>query len=92
MIPPMPPGYHTDGCTLWPDGNWVTCCDAHDWAWQNGADFLQSNFELGACVANHGHLLMGIVMFLGVSTIGVVFYLKNTFWPRKPQLRSDKAS
>ena len=71
----MPPGYHVDGCTWWPDGNWVKCCDAHDWAWAHGADFLSSNVDLGLCVAGTGHALMGLVMFVGVSTVGILFRL-----------------
>jgi hypothetical protein len=64
----------TDGCTLWIDGVWRSCCDAHDLAYANGMDYITSNLELGVCVAKTGHGIMGIIMTIGTMAFGWIFY------------------
>lgn len=46
--------FKTDGCTLYPDGNWLHCCIAHDmdyWIGGSYAEKEKADDELGACVA-----------------------------------------
>lgn len=72
-----------DGCTLWFNGDWKACCDAHDYAYAHAvsvADKLLADETLRQCVAMAGsadvwHWLMGFVMFVGVSIFGW-FYVK----------------
>lgn len=69
----MPSGFG-DGCTLWPNGDWVQCCDAHDWAYAQGVDKIQADLALAQCVAGTGHGVMALVMLLGVSIFGGIWY------------------
>lgn len=65
-------------CTWWPDGwptwmggtgrEWLDCCIAHDLTPKS----FSGDLALGVCVA-HVAPVMGVVMFLGVSTLGTLY-------------------
>lgn len=69
-----------NACTWWPDGwpawmggtgdEWRHCCVAHDAAAKSIADDL----AIGSCVADISPA-MGLVMTLGVLTLGTVYVL-----------------
>ena len=40
----------SDGCTLWPDLWYRSCCVIHDYADKLGVDKIESHFDLGICV------------------------------------------
>jgi hypothetical protein len=49
-LPPRP--FRTDGCSAWPDANWVQCCVAHDipyWCGGSPAQRLEADRALRAC-------------------------------------------
>lgn len=66
----LPPHrFTTDGCSLWPDGSWVSCCVDHDMAyWCGGSceDRAHADATLRQCVAEHGPVGMGTTMYVGV--------------------------
>jgi hypothetical protein len=70
----LPPHrFTTDGCSLWPDGDWVECCVDHDMAyWCGGTcdDRARADAELRDCVAAHGHGGLGRAMYVGVRVGG----------------------
>lgn len=70
-----------NGCTLWIDGwagsSWRHCCDLHDLAYLAGADKIQSDLELALCVAQTGHGAMALVMLVGVTLFGWLFYRRR---------------
>ena len=86
----------TDYCTGWPDGwpIWLggtgrewgeLCCKPHDLYYQQNADnlnwfdFLGAHWELAQCVGG----VMGAVMYAGLCTFGLLFWinLKNKYRP-----------
>lgn len=69
--------FNAGDCTFWWDGVWADCCRIHDAAYAAGLNKFQADFDLGMCVAQSGHLGMGILMFLGVTIFGIFFYKKN---------------
>lgn len=74
-LPPHP--FTTDGCSLWPDGAWVGCCVTHDIAyWCGGSreDREQADALLRGCVAEHGPVGMGTMMYVGVRAGGLPWY------------------
>jgi hypothetical protein len=53
--PPEP--FTTDGCTLFPDGKWQSCCVDHDvtyWCGGSAESRAQADEQLRACVAEKG--------------------------------------
>ena len=66
-----------DGCTLWIDGVWRACCDAHDLAYASGVDKALADVLLRDCVSATGFPLMGWIMFLGVTLFGGFFYARH---------------
>ena len=47
----------SDGCTMWPDGDWNSCCVTHDEAyWYGGTwkDRFKANYKLASCVGRSG--------------------------------------
>ena len=64
----------THFCTGWFDGVWGACCALHDAAYASGADKVRSDLELALCVAKTGHGAMALVMLIGVSIFGWLFY------------------
>jgi hypothetical protein len=99
----LPPHrFTTDGCSLWPDGTWVNCCVDHDIAyWCGGSceDREDADETLRECVAHHGPVGMGTIMYVGVRAGALPWYpfpfrwAYGWDWPRGydqlPAVRSD---
>lgn len=62
-----------DGCSLWIDGVWRHCCDAHDLAYLNGTDKIIADLDLARCVADTGNGTMALIMLAGVTLFGWLF-------------------
>lgn len=79
-LPPLP--FVSDGCSCWPDGDWVECCVRHDLAYWVGGTREQrkaADLDLKHCVAEErGHPFMGYAMYLGVRP-GGVWWLPTPF-------------
>jgi hypothetical protein len=79
---PLPPRtFESDGCSLWPDGNWLECCVQHDLSyWQGGTREARkdADLQLRNCVSAKGHPIISRIMFLGVR-IGGVWWLPTPF-------------
>jgi hypothetical protein len=87
--PPLPPGrFVSDGCSCWPDGEWLPCCVAHDLAyWRGGTrrERLAADQAMKACVARQGRAVLSHIMYVGVR-LGGVWWLPTPFrwgfgWP-----------
>lgn len=69
-----------DGCTFFPD-QWqgqslIECCAAHDEAMSTGTtwnEFVVSNTNLLYCAAEVSPVI-AIIMFVGVMTVGALFF------------------
>jgi len=71
-LPPKP--FTSDGCSCWPDGDWLACCVKHDLLyWQGGSrvERKAADLALRTCLSEQGHPIVGQVMFLGVRVVGV---------------------
>jgi hypothetical protein len=70
----LPPyAFTTDGCSAWPDGDWLECCVEHDTAYWCGGSArarAEADATLGACLARRGHPVLGDLMHLGVRIGG----------------------
>jgi hypothetical protein len=79
---PLPPNpFRSDGCSCWPDGDWVECCVEHDLPyWKGGTREARkdADLRLRECVSEKGHPIIGAVMFLGVR-LGGVWWLPTPF-------------
>jgi len=83
--------FKSDGCSCFPDGNWRDCCISHDKKYWSGGfrkDRRRADAELLSCVADRGHPVIAILMYIGVR-IGGVAFLPTPFrwgfghkWPR----------
>jgi len=72
--PHLPPHHFTtDGCSMWPDGNWQGCCVRHDEDyWCGGDDSAReaSDQAFRQCVTETDSPLMASVMYWGVRAGG----------------------
>jgi len=78
-LPPHP--FKSDGCSCWPDGDWLECCVKHDlsyWLGGTGEERKDADIALRKCVTEKGHSMLGQAMFLGVR-IGGVWWLPTPF-------------
>jgi hypothetical protein len=69
--PPNP--FTTDGCSLWPDGQWQACCVTHDvsyWCGGSAVDRKHADQRLRACVVETGHPVNAGFMYWGVRLGG----------------------
>lgn len=77
----MPDGTLSDGCSGWPNGGWVDCCDEHDRAYRCGSSsFLErrkADLNLMRCVMKKGYPRMGVLMFFGVRAFGWMPWHRN---------------
>lgn len=77
----MPADFVSDGCSLFPDGDYRNCCVEHDKAYYFGgtkAERKAADKELKACVRAKGHKYLAPMMYLGVR-IGGVAWLPTPF-------------
>lgn len=71
-----PPGFVSDGCTAFPDGNYRECCEAHDLDYFKGGSFSErraSDKRLYRCVKAKGgwkNKVRAPMMYLGVRVFG----------------------
>lgn len=75
----IPPEYKSDGCTLFPDGNYRDCCVRHDREYFQGGscrDRRRSDDRLYRCVRSKKgwyNKIVAPVMWIGVRIGGVSF-------------------
>ncbi len=75
----MPPDFKSDGCSLFPDGNYRDCCVEHDKAYYFGGSLKErsdADKQLYRCVKAKGgrcNKMTARIMWLGVRVGGVSF-------------------
>ena len=75
----MPSDFKSDGCSLFPDGNYRDCCVEHDKDYYFGGSSIErkaSDKRLYRCVkATRGwqNKVAAPIMWMGVRTLGVSF-------------------
>lgn len=68
--------FQSDGCTMWFDGEYKSCCESHDQAYfKNGGSWqarLQADNRLFVCVSKKGvgYAITAPIMWLGVRIFG----------------------
>lgn len=73
----FPPGFKSDGCSLFPDGDYHDCCVAHDLSYFGGGSWKQrwrADDQLRKCVADKKgfeHKPLSLIMWFGVRVGGV---------------------
>jgi hypothetical protein len=81
---PVPATFKSDGCSLFPDGDYRDCCVAHDYAYYNGGSWTkrwQADKKLFKCVAakkGFENKIIAPLMWLGVR-VGGVSWLPTSF-------------
>ncbi len=79
---PLPPEeFKSDGCSCWPDGEWLECCVEHDvlyWLGGSREERKQADINLQKCVRQKGHPITGKIMYYG-ARIGGVYWLPTSF-------------
>jgi hypothetical protein len=76
-----PNSFTTDGCTLFPDGTWQSCCVEHDMAYWCGGRAEErriADIEVKACVGKKGGGSAAVIMYWGVRLGGVPWL--PTYW------------
>lgn len=79
-----------DWCTLWPEGWWAHCCQAHDEAYAAQIGQALADADLMRCVAESAQggaisiasAIIAGVMFIGVRLFGRRFYKKAAEAPQ----------
>ncbi len=80
----VPANFKSDGCSLFPDGDYLDCCVAHDKAYYVGGSWTKrwrADKKLFKCVvAKKGlkHKIIAPLMWLGVR-VGGVHWLPTSF-------------
>ena len=83
-IETVPANFGSGGCSLFPDGNYIDCCTAHDKAYYFGGSWkerLKADNVLFKCVAakkGWWHKPLAVMMWSGVR-IGGVSWLPTSF-------------
>ena len=78
FVPEKP--FTSDGCTLWPDGKWRSCCVVHDmdyWCGGSRDARLEADQELRHCVMHFTNDINASLMELGVRLAG------GEIWPTR---------
>jgi hypothetical protein len=93
----MPPDFKSDGCSLFPDGNYHDCCVQHDQTYYFGGSLKErraADKALYKCVRSKGNSkLLASMIYMGVRVGGVSFLPTPFRWgfgnkfPRKEPKR-----
>ncbi len=73
--------FKSDGCSCWPDGDWVECCVRHDLVYWMGGTREQrerADLELRDCVTEKDHPVVAWMMYYGARA-GGVWWLPTPF-------------
>lgn len=79
LLPPDP--FKSDGCSCWPDSDWVECCIEHDLAyWKGGTrhERKEADRRLKECIIQKGHPVIANFMYYGVRA-GGTWWLPTSF-------------
>lgn len=82
----MPADFVSDGCSLFPDGDYADCCVEHDKAYYFGGTSKQrraADKKLYKCVAakkGFHHKIIAPIMWLGIRTFGVSWLSTSFRW------------
>jgi hypothetical protein len=71
QAPPYP--FTTDGCTLWPDGTWQSCCVEHDvlyWCGGSADARRVADEQFRACVSDHGGRALAPILYWSIRLGG----------------------
>ncbi len=93
--PVVPADFTSDGCTHFPDGNYLDCCVEHDRAYFVGGSWTQrwrADKKLYQCVAAKDKFYnksVAVIMWLGVRAFGVPWLKTKASWGfgRREKLR-----
>jgi len=66
----------SDGCTFFPDGNYVSCCEAHDAAYGAGYNKWKADMDLRNCAMRCHKPILAWIMWIGVTLFGGYSYWK----------------
>ncbi len=91
--------FRTDGCSLWSDGDWQSCCVDHDMEyWCGGTASERKDFDrmLGTCVADKEHPVLGPTMGVFVR-VGGLWVLPTPWrwgygWPWLSDMERDEST
>ena len=96
-VPELPKTFRSDGCTMFPDGNYRECCVEHDKSYFFGGSLKQrraADKELFRCVRSKGNgKFLASIIYVGVRVGGVSFLPTPFRWgfgnkfPRKEPVR-----
>ena len=88
-----PPGFVTDKCTWFPDGNYEDCCVAHDVDYYKGGKGRRaSDKRLYRCVKAKKGKFRASMMYLGVRVFGGSFLPTPFRWGfGKKKMKREKA-
>lgn len=99
--PELPADFKSDGCSMFPDGNYRECCEAHDKAYFFGGSLKErrtADKELYRCVRSKGNgKFLASMIYVGVRVGGVSFLPTPFRWgfgnkfPRKEPAGAKKA-
>jgi hypothetical protein len=99
----IPAGFESDGCSLFPDGDYRDCCVQHDLAYFSGGSWKarwRADDQLRKCVAGKRglqHRPLSFLMWLGVRVGGVPWLPTPFRWgfgrkPEKPPMSIPNAA
>ena len=81
---PLPPKkFVSDGCSCWPDYEWVECCIEHDlFYWFGGTkeERKQVDVNFRDCVSQEGYPYLSTFMYYGVRLGGVPWLPTSFRW------------
>ncbi len=81
-----PPGFESDGCTAFPDGNYRDCCEEHDLDYYKGGSFKErraSDKRLYSCVKSKPgwkNKYRAPMIYLGVRVFGTAWLPTRFRW------------
>ncbi|NVP18065.1 hypothetical protein HUU51_05105 [Candidatus Gracilibacteria bacterium] len=82
----IPETFVFDGCSMFPDGNYLDCCTNHDKTYYFGGTYIdrfRSDNELFSCVYSKGNILnkfLAPTMWVGVRLGGAPIFPTSYRW------------
>lgn len=67
--------YESKGCTLFPDGNYGSCCQEHDLAYSKRlVSRSEADLKLYECIRERGRPKTAIIVYIAVRVFGWIWW------------------
>lgn len=79
-----------NGCSFFPEGEYTSCCNAHDMAYLFGKSRSIADLELRKCIIRCGKPITAWIVWIGVRLFGYPFWILAKIKVKRARKRKEQ--